>query len=184
MYLCFLKTLFGLIILFSFLLFLSFHILSFFHKTPCFLNGFRLHGFFFSKKKNCFSCLLVLNIEKYSFVFFLSSFFSSQEKLPNDNLFYHFLTFFFELFTFFSTNSVGKTSCFVFFGLFFFSCFSFICFSCRFSFDFLDLLRNMLPFKSVFFTALFPLLVHPLSICSLSFLSPLVFSFPSPFLPL
>ena len=101
------------------------------------------------------------------FSFFL--FFSSQEKLQNDNLFYLFLTFFFELLTFFNTDSVGKTSCFVFFGLFLFSVFLSSVFHVVFCLIFLDLLRNMLHFQSVFFTSLFPLFVHPLSICSLFF---------------
>ena len=78
------------------------------------------------------------------FSFFLV--FSSQEKLQNDNLFYLFLTFFFGHSTFFNTNSVGKTSCFVFFGLFLFSVFLSSVFHVVFCLIFLDLLRNMLPF--------------------------------------
>ena len=59
----------------------------------------------------------------------------------------------------------------MFFGLFLFSVFLSSVFHVVFCLIFLDLLRNMLPFQSVFFTSLFPLFVHPLSICSLFFVS-------------
>ena len=82
-----------------------------------------------------------------------------------------FLTFFFELFTF-STQTLSEklhVLCFsvssyfqFFFHLFFMSFFCLI---------FLDLVRNMLPFYRVFFTSLFPLFVHHLSICSFFFVS-------------
>ena len=82
---------------------------------------------------------------------------------------YLFLTFFFELFTF-STQTLSEklhVLCFsvssyfqFFFHLFFMSFFCLI---------FLDLVRNMLPFYRVFFTSLFPLFVHHLSICSFFF---------------
>ena len=151
---------------FSFLFyFLLLHTLLI-HKTPCF---FELFPFARSHPKKMFF-LFVGPLKKRNVpLCFLFLFFSSQEKLQNDNLFYLFLTFFFELFTFFNTDSVGKTSCFLFFGLFLFSVFLSSVFHVVFCLIFLDLLRNMLPFQSVFFTSLFPLFVHPLSICSLFF---------------
>ena len=96
------------------------------------------------------------------FLFLLVFHFSMKNRAN----FFSFFTFFFELFTLF-----GKT-CFMFFGLFLFN-FSFICFFMLlfFCLIFLDLLRNMFPFKNVFFTFLFPLFVHPLSICSFFFVS-------------
>ena len=109
------------------------------------------------------------------FSFFL--FFSSQEKLQNDNLFYLFLTFFFWTLHFFQHRLCRKNFMFcVFRSLLIFS-FSFICFHVVFCLIFLDLLRNMLPFQSVFFTSLFPLFVHPLSICSFFFSSCFLVSF-------
>ena len=103
------------------------------------------------------------------FSFFL--FFSSQEKLQNDNLFYLFLTFFIELFIF--QHKLCRKN-FMFFCLsvpFSFHVFLSSVFLVVFCLMFLDLLRNMLPFKNVFFTSLFPLFVHPLSSCALFFVS-------------
>ena len=59
---------------FSFFYFLLLHTLLV-HKTPCFLNCFRLHGLFFCLQKKCFSCLLVLKkmfLCVFSFFFFFS----------------------------------------------------------------------------------------------------------------
>ena len=125
-----------LIDLFICCLFFSLRVFSFLtHVFPfsfCLLSITSLKDKFvelLQKKKTCLSIPFLLGIVSFSFLFF-----SSQEKLQNDNLFYFFKTFF-ELFTFFNRDSVGKTSCFVFIGPFFFSCFSFICFSCGFLFD-------------------------------------------------
>ena len=76
-------------------------------------------------------------------------------------------------FTFFQNKDfAGKTSCFfVYRSLFLFRVFLSSVFHVVFCLIFLDLLRNMLPFQNVFFSSLFPPFVHPLSICSLFFVS-------------
>ena len=162
MYLFFLKTLFGLIIVVLFFVF-SFYILSLFTRRHVFLNCFRLHGLFkknvflvcWSFKRNVPLCFLFL------LVFFL------LKKMQNDNLFYLFLNFFFELFTFSTQTLSEKLHVLCFSVSSYFQFFFHLFFHVVFCLIFLDLLRNMLPFKSVFFTSLFPLFVHPLSICSL-----------------
>ena len=139
---------------FSFFFKFSFHILSLFTRR---------HVFWIVSvcTVSLISCLLVL--EKCSFVFSPSS---SQEKLENDNLFYFFLTFFFEFSTF-STQTLSEKKfmfcvfrsllIFVLLHLFFMSFFNWF-----FSIS----IATCFPFWNVFFTSLFSLLVHPLSICS------------------
>ena len=168
------------------------HRISFFSSSPFTYSPFftRSHVFWivsvrtvsFLFEKTVFLVCWSLKNVPLCFLFLLV-FFSSQEKLENDDSFYFFLTFFFELSTFFNTNSVGKTSCFVFFGLFSFSVFLSSVFSCRFLFDFSRSPSQHASFSKMSSLPLYFLLLFILFPSVLSFLSPLVFSFLSPFLP-
>ena len=72
---------------------------------------------------------------------------------------------------------IGKTLCFMFFGLFAFSVFLSSVFHVVFLFVFLDILRNMVPSKVSVSPFLCPPFVHHLSICSLFFLFMFLVSF-------
>ena len=143
-----------------------------------FLNWFRLYCLCYWKKK-CFLFVISWKGEMFPCVFSFFLFLSSQK---NSCIFFLFLTFFVELFTFFQTNSIGKTSCVfvyrsLFLSMFFFHLFFHVVFCLIFLISWATCFLLF-----YFFASLFPPCVHPLSICSL-FLFPFVFSFLSPFSP-
>ena len=133
---------------------LSFYILSLLHKKAMFFFFFWIVPFVQS----------LFSRKKL----FLVCWSSKESNVP--------LWFLF-LLVFLLSKKTCKISCFYLFLNLLFWTMSFFCLI------FLDLHRNMFPWQLFFFTSLFPPFVHPRSICSLSFWSPLVFSFLSPFSP-